>query len=280
MRDSETKMDVRTIDATRQGAFPSIAEVWRQRELTLLFVRRHLASRYRQMALGGLWAVLEPLAQLVLMSVVFGFLLRVQTNGYPYAVYVFAAMIPWHHFARTTMAVAGSLQENMALISKVYFPRLILPVAAVLRELFDTALQLVILLGVAAWFGFLPSPWIVVVAPLVLVLVSLAALGVGLCAAGVIVRYRDVRPALSIALQGGMYVSPVLYAASVVPAGLLFFYQLNPMYWPIEAFRWMLLGQPLTLSMALPVTVAMVAALLVAGLMLFAVNERKTVDVL
>lgn len=273
-------MDIRTIDAERRSAFPQLHEVWQQRELMMLFVRRHLASRYRQMALGGLWAILEPLAQLLLMSVVFGFLLRVHTNGYPFAVFVFTAMIPWQHFGRTTMAVAGSLQENMTLISKVYFPRLILPAAAVVRELVDTGIQLGILLLVAAWYGFYPSPWLIVVAPIVLVLVSVAGAGLGLCAAGVIVRFRDVRPALGIVLQGGMYLSPVLYAASVVPPALMFYYQLNPMYWPIEAFRWLLLGQPMTLSAALPISLIFVAILLVVGLVLFTINERKTVDVL
>jgi len=273
-------MNVRTIDAGRQGVLAQIGEVWKQHELMFLFVRRHIASRYRQMALGGLWAVLEPLAQLLLMSVVFGFLLRVQSNDYPYAVFLFSAMIPWQHFGRTTMAVAGSLQENMALISKVYFPRLILPVSAVFRELFDTGLQILVLIGVAAWFGYYPSLWLLVGAPIVLLLVSLAGLGLGLCAAGVIVRYRDVRPFLGIALQGGMYISPVLYAASIVPERFQFLYQLNPMYWPIEAFRWMLLGQAMKFSWALPITAIMVVLLLVIGLVLFTINERKTVDVL
>lgn len=273
-------MDIRTINAERDSVFPQIREVWQQRELMMLFVRRYLASRYRQMALGGFWAVLEPLAQLLLMSVVFGFLLRVQTHDIPYAVYLFAAMIPWQHFGRTTMAVAGSLQENMALISKVYFPRLILPASAVVREMVDTAIQIAILLVVAAWYGYYPSPWLFIGAPIVLALVSIAGAGLGLCAAGIIVRYRDVRPFLGIALQGGMYLSPVLYSASVVPAWLLFYYQLNPMYWPIEAFRWMLLGQPMTLTSALPISMLIVVVLLVVGLILFTINERKTVDVL
>lgn len=270
----------RTIDAERRRVLPQLHEVWKQRELTMLFVRRHIASRFRQMALGGLWAVLEPLAQLLLMSVVFGYLLRVETHGYPYAVYLFAAMIPWQHFGRTTMAVAGSLQENMTLISKVYFQRLILPVSAAIRELIDTSIQLAILLFVTAAFGYLPSPWVVIGAPVVLIFTSVAGAGLGLCAATVIVRYRDVRPALSILLQGGMYVSPVLYAASVVPERFQFFYQLNPMYWSIEAFRWLLLNQPLAPNAALLIALALVAALTVSGLIVFADNERRTVDVL
>jgi len=273
-------MNVRVIDSGRKSPFPPIAEIWRRRELTALFVRRHIASRYRQMALGGLWAVLEPLAQLMLMSVVFGYLLRIHTNNYPYAVYVFAALIPWQHFTRSTMAVAGSLQENMGLISKVYFPRLILPVAALIRELIDSVIQVGVLLAVSAWFGYYPSWRLLLFVFPTLVFISLAGAGLGLCVASIIVRFRDIRPALSIALQGGMYLSPVLYAASVVPERLQFWYQINPMYWPIETFRWMLLDQPLVLTSALPVAMAPVLVLMLLGLVLFTLNERKTVDVL
>ncbi|MFD2182368.1 ABC transporter permease [Rhodoplanes azumiensis] len=273
-------MDVKIIDARDRSPFPPLDELWRHRELIWLFAKRYLASRYRQMALGTAWAVLEPLAQLALMTVVFGFLLRVDTNEYPYAIYVFTALIPWQHFTRTTLAVAGSLQENITLISKVYFPRIVLPIAAVLRELFDTALQFGILLLLAMAFGYYASWKVLVLGPLVLLGISLAGAGLGLWVAAVIVKFRDIRPVLGIVLQAGMYLSPVLYAASVVPERFRFFYQLNPMYWPLETFRWLLLDQPMTLSMALPIALALVAVVFVSGLVVFSLNERKTVDVL
>lgn len=273
-------MKIKIIDASRRSYLPSISEVLSHRELVVLFVERYFKSRYRQMALGSAWAVLEPLFQLVLMTVVFGLLLRVNSNNYPYPVYVFAALIPWQHFARTTMAVTGSLQDNLTLISKVYFPRIILPIAAVIREMLDTAIQLVILLALAAFYGYYPSLKLVLLAPVVLLLISLAGAGVGLWAAAIVVRFRDVRPALTIALQGGMYLSPILYAASVVPANLTFFYQLNPMYWGVESFRWLLLDQALQFSWALPIALGLTAAVVISGLIVFSINERTTVDVL
>ncbi len=273
-------MNVKIIDAHDRPLFPQVEALWRHRELAWLFAKRHVASRYRQMALGVVWAALEPLMQLALMSIVFGFLLRVSSNDYPYAIYVFAALIPWQHFGRTTLAVAASLQDNLPLISKVYFPRIILPIAAVLRELFDTTLQFLILLILAAFFGYYPSAKLLLLAPLVLIAISVAALGFGLLAAAFMVKYRDIRPALGIVMQAGMYLSPVLYAASVVPAPFLFYYQINPMYWALEAFRWLLLDQPLALSAALPVALALVVAMLVSGLMVFTLYERRTVDVL
>ena len=273
-------MDVRIIDAQDRRLIPQLDQLWQYRELIWLFAKRHVASRYRQMALGTAWAVLEPLAQLALMSIVFGFLLRVSSNNYPYAIYVFAALIPWQHFSRTTLAVAGSLQDNLHLISKVYFPRIILPIAAVLRELFDTTLQFFILLILAIYFGYYPSLKVLLFGPLVLMLVSIGALGFGLLVATFIVRYRDIRPAIGIVLQAGMYLSPILYAASVVPDKFLLFYQINPMYWCLETFRWLLLDQPINLSAALPVAIAVVITMLVSGLMIFTLYERKTVDVL
>lgn len=279
-RDTTTSMRVKVINAGRRSLLPSFSEVYDHRELIVLFVDRHIKSRYRQMALGIAWALLEPLFQLLLMSVVFGFLLRVNTNGYPYPVYVFAALIPWQHFTRTAMSVTGSLQDNLSLISKVYFPRIILPIAAMAREMFDTAIQLAILLILAAFYGYYPSLKLVLLAPVVLILISFAGAGLGLWAAAIVVRFRDVRPALSIALQGGLYLTPILYAASVVPQNLRFLYQLNPMYWGVETFRWLLIDQPLVWDWTLPVSLTLTAIMTALGIVIFSVNERTTVDVL
>lgn len=273
-------MDVRTIDARQRTLLPRFNLVWKSRELVWLFVKRHLTGRYRQMALGAGWAVIEPIIQLGLMSVVFGLILHVNSNGYPYPIYVFAALLPWQHFSRTTLSVAGSLQDNLGLIAKVYFPRLVLPIAAAIRELVDTGVQLIILLIVSAFWGFLPSLGALLLFPFVLVAVSIAATGVGLWLAALMVRFRDVRPALGIVLQAGMYLSPVVYSASAIPEKYQFLYQLNPMYWPIETFRWLLLGQPLHLSPSLPAALALVLAVVASGAIVFTVYERTTVDVL
>jgi lipopolysaccharide transport system permease protein len=273
-------MEVRIIDAARQSYLPSAAEVWKHRELTLLFVQRYLTGRYRQMALGSAWALLEPLFQLLMLTLVFGVLLRADSNGFPYPVYVFAALIPWQHFSRTTMAVAGSLQENAGLIAKVYFPRIILPVAAALRELVDTGIQLGILIVFAMFYGYYPSLKFVLLAPVVMLLVSVAGAGIGLLAAAVVIRYRDLRPALGIALQAGMYATPVLYAASMVPERFQAAYQVNPMYWAVAGFRHLLLGQPVQPSLSLAAALALVALVAGAGLFVFSHFERMAVDVL
>ena len=273
-----TDANVIVIEASRGAPRIPFAEIYRQRELLGLLIRRQLATRYRQMALGIVWMLLEPLAQLLLISVVFGMLLRVESNGYPYTVYAFAGLTPWWLFSRTVLAVAGCLQDNLPLISKVYFPRLLLVLAAAAREYVDGLVAFVLLLITAASFGFLPSVKLLL-APLVMVLVSLTGVSIGLWFAAVMVRFRDVRPALGVALQAGMYATPILYAATLVPPPLREFYQLNPMLWAVEIFRWLLLDAPLVLTRSLPLALALVVVTLISGLLVFSTQEQVTVDV-
>lgn len=272
------RMTIKIIDADSGQRGLSLSEVWRHRELAYLFARRQISSRYRQMLLGGAWAVLEPLATLALMTAVFGMLLRVDTNGYPYPVFAFAGLIPWFLFSKATMAVASSLQENMALVSKVYFPRLILPIAALVRECFDSLITVSILILLAAIFGFMPTLKYLLIVP-VLLSVGMAAMGIGLWVAALLVRFRDIRPLLTIILQAGMYITPILYSPNVVPASLMPFYQINPMYWAVESFRWIMLGQPLQLTASFYGATALALASLVSGLFVFAAFEKETVDV-
>lgn len=271
-------LSIKIIDAEHQRSGIGLGELWAHRELVILFIKRQVASRYRQMLLGGLWAVLEPLATLAMMSIVFGFLLRVDTSGYPYPVYAFAALIPWFLFNKATLAVASSLQENMGLISKVYFPRLILPVASACRELFDSFITVLILIVLAVCFGFWPTWRYVFLLP-GLVLVLMAALGVGLWFAALMVKFRDVRPLLTIGLQAGMYSTPIFYPSSFVPRWLMPYYQLNPMFWAVEFFRWILLGQPMTITPILYPAIGATACVLLAGLWIFSAYEKMTVDV-
>lgn len=271
-------MQVTIIDAERRSSSLSLGEVWQRRELLYLLVRRHLSSRYRQMALGGLWVVLEPMAQLLLLTVVFGLLLRVDTNGYPYPVFAFAALTPWYLFSKVTLSVAGSLQENMGLISKVYFPRLILALAALAREYIDSMVTVVLLVLLAWCFGFPPEPRLLL-APVVMLAVGLAGMGIGLWCAPIMVKLRDVRQILSIALQVGMYATPILYSPALVPARALPYYQLNPMYWAVEMFRWLMLGQPFAVTISLAIGWLAALLVLISGLFIFAIFEKDAVDV-
>lgn len=271
-------MTFKIIEAKSRRVLPDFREVWQHRELIQLLTHRQIAGRYRQMLLGGLWAVLEPLAMLALMTVVFGAVLRVDTNGYPYPVFAFAGLIPWLLFSKATQAIAGSLQENMALLSKVYFPRLVLPIVSLARELFDSLVTVIILIVLAAVYGFLPGWKYLLIIPALLG-VGLAAAAVGLWVAALMVRFRDIRPLLSIVLQAGMYLTPILYSPAMVPAQFMPIYQLNPMYWAVELFRWILLGQAFEITASFYVAVSLVLALLASGLAVFSINEKVTVDV-
>lgn len=271
-------MNVTSIESRRRFFDLSLREAWQRRELLRVFVWRAIAARYRQMALGILWSVFEPLALLGMTTIVFGLLLRAPTNGYPYPVFAFAGLLPWMLFSRATLSAAGSLLENISLISKVYFPRVLLPLSAVIREAVDVAVTLAIVVLFAWGFGFAPT-WRLLVLPLVLVGVLAFALAIGFWTASVMVRFRDLRPVLTIALQLGLYASPILYAPSVVPVALRPIYELNPMYWAIQASRWVLLGQPFDATPALAASLGLVALLFVSGLYVFSAYERLAVDV-
>tara|TARA_R110002020_G_scaffold3766_9_gene16571 strand:+ start:2077 stop:2895 length:819 start_codon:yes stop_codon:yes gene_type:complete len=271
-------MTLKIIDAKSRHTIPDLGEVWQHRELVQMLVYRQISSRYKQMLLGGLWAVLEPLSLLALMTVVFGAVLRVDTNGYPYPVFAFAGLIPWLLFSKATQAIASSLQDNMALISKVYFPRLILPLVALIRELFDSLVTVTILIILAAVYGFLPGWKYLLILP-ALFGVGLGAAALGLWVAALMVRLRDIKPLLTIVLQAGMYLTPILYSPAMVPARFMPIYQLNPMYWAVELFRWILLGQDIQITPSFYAAMGLMLALLVSGMFVFSIYEKVTVDV-
>ncbi len=268
----------RIIDAGVSWWRLDLREFWQHRELLMVFIRRNISTRYRQMLLGVLWSVLEPLALLLMMTAVFGFFLRAPSDGYPYPVFAFAALIPWLLFSKAAMSAAGSLLDNMGLISKIYFPRLILPVSAVARDMYDAIITLLILVVLAAAFGFWPT-WKLLLLPVVVVAATIVALGIGLWLAAVMVRFRDLRPLLTIVLQLGFYASPILYSPTVVPERILPFYQLNPMYWLIELSRWIMLGRSIAITDSLYISAALTLLLLLSGIFVFTFNERATVDV-
>jgi len=271
-------MQTKIIDAHARRWSLGLGEVWGRRELLRLLTVRAISTRYQQMLLGFFWSLLEPLALLAMMTFVFGFMLRAPSNGFPYPVFVFAGLLPWLLFSRATMASSGSLQEHMGLISKVYFPRLILPLSVTAREVFDSLVMTVCLVVIAAAFGFWPT-WRVLLLPVLIAYIAVLSLGVGLWTASIMVKFRDIRPLLSIALQFGLYASPIIYSSSAVPEAWRFYYQLNPMYWPIEASRWVFLGQPVEVTPALHISAAFGLALFVSGVFVFSIYEKLTVDV-
>ena len=213
-----------------------------------------------------------------MMTAVFGMLLRVDTGKYPYAVFAFAGIMPWLLFSKATTAAANSLADNMGLISKVYFQRLLLPVAGIVRELFDSAIVFVILVLLAWIFGFPPTTKLLL-APVILIYTSAFALAVGLWLASIMVPFRDIRPLLGLVLQAGMYATPVLYPSNLVPQTLMPYYQLNPMYWTIELFRWLLLDRPVKFTASFGYSIGAVVVALLTGLIVFANGQKRVVDV-
>ncbi len=269
--------EIRVIEPRRYIRF-GIREAFGRTELLWMLAQRQIASRYRQMLLGIVWALLEPLGQLLLLTLVFGFLLKVDTAGFPYPLFAFTGLAGWWLFSRTLLAVACCLQDNMTLISKVYFPRLILAFAASVKELFDIALLLLPLLILSAFYGHPPGLKALALIPLLL-FASALGIGIGLWLASLMVRFRDIRPMLGLALQAGMYATPIVYPPSLVPESIRFFYQLNPMYWITELARWMLLDKQVAITAPFYWALGLSAAVIAGGLLMFSATEKMAVDV-
>jgi lipopolysaccharide transport system permease protein len=254
-------------------------ELWQYRELLWFLTWRNIKARYRQMALGPLWIIIQPLVSMVIFSVIFGALAKLPSDGLPYPLFTYTALLPWTYFANAAKSSVGSLVSQMGVISKVYFPRLVVPISAVLSGLVDLAMSFLILLGMMAFYGFTPS-WNILILPCYILLATATALGVGLWNATLAVRFRDLQFATQYGLQVWMYATPVAYTANLVPESWQWLYQLNPMYWVIEGFRWALLGtgQPPQLQVLIPV--GLVLLLLISGAFVFRRTERTIVDLL
>lgn len=267
----------RIIEKRKKTSF-GLIEVYKRRELLWMLAHRQVASRYRQMLFGIFWVAMEPLGQLLILTIVFGYLLKIDTAGYPYPLFAFAGLIGWWLFSRNLLAVAGCLQDNMGLISKVYFPRLILPIAATLKEIFDSLIMVCLLVLVAIVYGYIPGPKAILML-LVLLYAALLGLAIGLWLASIMVRFRDVRPMLGLALQAGMYATPIVYAAELVPERISFLYELNPMYWVVELSRWALLEKTIFLSPTFYWSMGFSGLILISGLLVFSFTEKMAVDV-
>ncbi len=265
------------IRARRGWSALNLSDLWEYRELLYFFIWREIKGRYRQMALGPLWIILKPFMTMVVMSLVFGKLAKIPSDGLPYPIFNFAALLPWQFFAVSVSKSSTSLVANMSMISKVYFPRLTIPISSAASGLVDLAMAFLILLGMLLYYGVVPN-WHVVFLPLFLLLAVATALAIGLCLATLSVKFRDVKFGVEHGLQVWLYASPVVYPASMIPEGWRDLYMLNPMAWVIEGFRWALLGKGQTPDWTLAVTSAMVLVLLVVGAYTFRRTERTIVD--
>jgi lipopolysaccharide transport system permease protein len=247
-------------------------------ELLYFLVLRSLKLRYRQTALGAAWAVLQPLLAMFVFTVVFGRLARLDSEGLPYPVFALAALVPWTYFANALTQVSNSLVDQHQLLTKVYFPRLLLPLAAVISGLVDLAIAFILLLLALVSYGIAPS-FRLLAAPAFGLLAMATAFAPGIWLAALNVRYRDVRYAIPFLVQIWLFVTPVVYSSSLVPERWRPFFGLNPMAGVVDGFRWMVVADAPAPSARLAVSVAAVAILLTAGLYYFRRVERSFADV-
>jgi len=257
----------------------ALHELWGYRSLLWFLTARDIKGSHRQMALGPLWIIIKPLVDMVIFSLIFGRLAKLPSDGVPYPIFTYTALLPWTFFSTACIASVGSLVSQMNVISKVYFPRLVVPVSAVLAGLVDLAVSFLVLLGMMAFFGFAPS-WAILTLPFYILLAAATALGVGLWGAAIAVQFRDLKNAVTYGISVWMYATPVAYSASLIPERWQLLYQLNPLFWVVEGSRWALLGtgqppQPLML-----VPVGLVLLLLIWGAFVFKRTERTVVDLL
>ena len=256
-------------------------DLWRYRELLYFLAWRDILVRYKQTAIGIAWALIRPLATMIVFTIIFGTLAQLKTEaGAPYPILVLAAMLPWQFFANALSDCGTSVLSNANLISKVYFPRLIVPASAVVVSFVDFAISGIILVGMMGWYGYWPT-WRIVTLPLFVLIAFAAALGAGVWLAALTVKYRDFRYVVPFLVQFGLYISPVGFSSDVVPAPWRLLYSLNPMVGVIDGFRWAILGEGATLYLpGLALSLAMVAVLLFGGVWYFRKTERSFADII
>ena len=253
------------------------AELWHYRELLLFQALRDIKVRYKQTALGAAWAILQPILTMAAFTIFFGRLAGVPSDGVPYPIFAFSALLPWQLFAFALTQSSNSLVDNAAVLTKVYFPRLILPFASVLAGLVDFIIACVVLAGMMLYYGIVPG-WEAMTLPLFTLLALAAALAVGLWLSALNVRYRDVRYTIPFLAQFWLFITPVAYSSTLVPKEWQPIYALNPMVGVIDGFRWALLGKAPPGPMLL-VSVLATALVLIGGLLYFRRMERSLADV-
>lgn len=255
-------------------------DLWRYRELFYFLAWRDILVRYKQTVIGVAWALVRPFLTMIVFTIVFGKLAKLPSDGAPYPILVFAAMLPWQFFANALSECSNSLISNSNLISKVYFPRLIVPASAVIVSFVDFMISGTILLGLMAWYSFIPS-WRIVMLPLFVAIAFAASMGVGLWMAALNVQYRDFRYIVPFLVQFGLYISPVGFSSSVVPEQWRLVYSLNPMVGVIDGFRWAILGGESQLHvLGFGISLALVSTLFFTGILYFRKMERTFADVI
>lgn len=267
------------IQPTHGWAALNLRELWQYRDLLIILASRDVKLRYKQTALGIAWVILQPLLAALIFAVIFGYFAKLPSDGSPYLLFVFCGMLPWNLFSGALQRAGNSLVGNSALISKVYFPRIIIPLSSVLAILVDFAVSLVVMLVFMLIYQ-IPLTWQLLTLPYFTLLTLVAAIGVSLWLTGLNVYYRDFMYALPFVIQVWLYASPVAYAASIIPPQWRGLFSLNPAVAFIEGFRWAVLGQSaLTIEMVILSTLVSFG-FLISGAAVFRRIERGFADVL
>ncbi len=264
----------------RKGLFQlDLSSVWQYREMLYFLVWRDVIVRYKQTALGAAWVIVQPLITMLIFTLVFGNFAKIPSDGIPYPVFAFSALLPWSYFSQALARSSNSLVNSSNLVTKIYFPRLLIPLAASVAPVVDLFFSFLVLLVLMAWYKIAPT-WGLLALPLFLGLAIMTALAVGLWSSALNVRYRDVGNIILFLSQVWMYASPVAYPVSMVPVKWRLFYSLNPMVGVIEGFRWALLGKESPDLMLMAVSSSVVLALLAGGIVYFKRMEQTFADVI
>lgn len=271
-----------TIRASRGLAALQLRAIWDYRELLTFLVWREIKVRYKQTVLGMVWIILQPVVSMVVFSLLFGRLLNVPSGGVPYPIFAYAALLPWNYFAGALSRSSTSLVGNAHLITKVYFPRLLIPISAVLSGLIDFAVAFLVLIGLMLYYRITPTLAVTLLPALVL-LAMLTALGFGLWLSALNVRFRDINYVVPFLVQIWMFLTPVIYGSTLIPERFRFLLGLNPMTGVVEGFRWALLGQAASASQSpgwiFALSLGIVTIALASGLVFFRGTERTFADI-
>lgn len=256
-----------------------LGEVWCYRELLFFFIWRDIKVRYKQTLLGAAWAILQPVFTMIVFSVFFGRLAKIPSDGIPYPIFSYAGLLPWTFFATGLTNGANSVVRDANLVKRVYFPRLITPISAVVGGLPDFFLAFLVLIGMMVYYGLFPTAASLLLLPLCLLLALMTSMGVGLWLSALNAEYRDVRYVVPFLTQFWMYATPVVYPSSLLDEPWRTLYGLNPMVSVVEGFRWSLLGQGQTVPLMFVLSAVASLALLVSGAFFFRRMERRFADV-
>lgn len=256
-----------------------LSVIWQHRELLFFLAWRDLKIRYKQTTIGVGWAVLQPLMTMVVFTVIFSMFAKIPSDGLPYPIFAYAGLLPWTYFAQSLNRSTTSLVGNSQLITKIYFPRLIMPLAGVMVPTVDFALSFLVMIGLMSWFHITPT-WSLLALPLFLMFASITALAVGLWLSPVNVKYRDINYVVPFLTQLWMYASPIVYPVSLVPEKWRLLYSLNPMAGVIEGVRWALLGKQSPHFTTLAVSATIVILFFLGGMVYFKQMEGTFADVI